>query len=167
MDRQTQIEWNEFQRKHMNPPLLTVHMVVNSTHNASALIDSGCLCYALVSKKFVRRSRLERFNIELRTIEGINGDLSEIDEVARFEIDMHGYKERAYAYVIDYVMEEDVVLGKGWMDLFDVTIAPKKKSLYIYLKGIRVRCEEGLASSNATQQVSAVTFVGLMRRAKN
>jgi hypothetical protein len=48
-------------------------------------------------------------------IEGIDGKLSEIKEVARFELDMHGYRESAYAYVVGY-MAEDVVLGKGWMD---------------------------------------------------
>jgi hypothetical protein len=70
--------------------------------------------------------------------------------VARFKIDMYRYKERAYTYVINYIIEEDVVLGKGWIDLFNVTIVSKKKSLYIYLKRIRVRYKEELALLNAT-----------------
>ena len=91
MDRQTSSEWNQFQQKHMNTPPLTAHLIVNSVYNASALIDSGCLCYALVSRKFARRSHLERFTITPRIIEGIDGKLSEIDEVSRFEFDMHGH----------------------------------------------------------------------------
>ena len=108
---------------------------MNTVNNATALIDSGCLCYALVSRKFARQSRLKRFSVAPRLIEGINGKLSKINKVSQFEFDMHGYQEVAYAYVINH-MDEDVVLGKGWMDYLDVTIAPAKRSLFIYLKGI-------------------------------
>jgi hypothetical protein len=45
-------------------------------------------------------------------IEGINGKLLEIEEVAWFTFDIHGYREYAYAYVIAYI-DEDVILGKG------------------------------------------------------
>jgi hypothetical protein len=48
-------------------------------------------------------------------IEGIDGKLLEIEEVARFTFDIYGHREHAYAYVIAY-MDEDVILGKGWMD---------------------------------------------------
>jgi hypothetical protein len=88
---------------------------VNTVYNASALVDSGCLCYALVSRKFACRSHLERFSITPRMIEGIDGKLLEIEEVARFTFDIYGHREHAYAYVIAY-MDEDVILGKGWMD---------------------------------------------------
>jgi hypothetical protein len=48
---------------------------------------------------------------------------------------MHGYKESAYAYVVD-MLGEDVVLGKGWLDYREVSISLAKKSLYIYLAGV-------------------------------
>ena len=133
----------------MNTKPLTAHLIVDTVNNATALIDSGCLCYALVSRKFARRSRLERFSVAPRLIEGIDGKLSKINEVSRFEFDMHGHREVAYAYVINY-MDEDVVLGKGWMDHLDVTIAPAKRSLFIHSKGIRVRCDEGVVNRNAS-----------------
>jgi hypothetical protein len=150
----------------MNTPPLTAHLIVNSVYNATALIDSGCLCYALVSRKFACRSHLERFAITSRMIEGIDGKLSRIEEVSRFEFDMHGHREVAYAYVINN-MDEDVVLGKGWMDYQNVTIAPAKRSLYIHSKGIRVRCDEGVAGQNVASQVSAATFAGLLKRSKD
>ena len=99
----------------MNTPPLTAHLIVNSIYNATALIDSGCLCYALVSRKFARRSRLERFTITPRMIEGIDGKLSEIDEVSSFDYDLRGHREVAYAYVLNN-MDDEIVLGKGWMD---------------------------------------------------
>jgi hypothetical protein len=150
----------------MNTKPLTAHLIVNTVNNATALIDSGCLCYALVSRKFARRSRLERFSVAPRLIEGIDGKLSKINEVSRFEFDMHGHREVAYAYVINH-MDEDVVLGKGWMDHLDVTIAPAKRSLFIHSKGIRVRCDEGVVNRNAPQQVNAATFASLLRKSRD
>ena len=166
MDRQTSSEWRQFQQKHMNTPPLTAHLIVNSVYNATALINSGCLCYALVSRKFARQSRLERFTITPRMIEGIDGKLSEIDEVSRFEFDLHGHREVAYAYVLNN-MDDEIVLGKGWMDHQNVTIAPAKRSLFIHSRGIRVRCDESIATRSATHQVSAATFAGLIRRSKD
>ena len=82
MDRQTRSEWNQFQQKHMRPPPITVDLIVNNVANAVALIDCGCLCYALISKRFAYRHCLERFQIPARMIEGVNGKLLEINEVA-------------------------------------------------------------------------------------
>ena len=96
----------------MNTPPLTAHLIVNSVYNATALIDSGCLCYALVSREFARRSRLERFSITPRIIEGIDRKISEMDEVSRFEFNMHSHREVIYAYVLNSI-DEEVVLGKG------------------------------------------------------
>jgi hypothetical protein len=61
-------------------------------------------------------------------------------------------------------MEEDVVLGRGWMDHQDVTIAPAKKSIYIHSKKFRVS-QVGKNPSLTTQWVGAATFAGLIRRA--
>ena len=85
---------------------------MNSIYNALALINSKCLCYALVSKKFARQSRLERYTITPRTIEGIDRKLSEIKEVSKFEFNMHSHQEVAYAYIINNI-EEEIILGKG------------------------------------------------------
>lgn len=166
MDRQTYSEWNQFQHQHMKTQPLTAHLIINTVYNATALIDSGCLCYALVSRKFARRSRLERFTITPRMIEGIDGKSSRIEEVSRFEFDIHGHREVVYAYIIDH-MDEDVVLGKGWMDHRNVTIAPAKKSLFIHSKGLRVRCNEGVTTKSIASQVNAATFAGLIRRSKD
>ena len=166
MDRQTRSEWNQFQQKHMRPPPITVDLIVNNVANAVALIDCGCLCYALISKRFAYRHRLERFQIPSRMIEGVNGKLSEISEVARFSFKMHGYEETAYAYVMDLSSSEDVYLGRGWMDHRDVSVSPAKKSIFIHSKGIRVRSTEGRLQGGVSQ-VNAAAFAALVRRHKN
>ena len=163
MDRDTRSEWNQFQQKHMRTPPLTVDVIVDDVHNATALIDSGCLCYALVNKRFADRNRLERFSIPPRGIEGINGKTSQITEVVRWTFRMHGYKESAYAYVVD-MPGEDVVLGKGWLDHREVSISSAKRSLYIHSAGVRVRTEEGKKPPSELRQVNAAAFAALARR---
>ena len=63
-------------------------------------------------------------------------------------------------------LDEDVYLGRGWMDHRNVSIAPAKKSIFIYSKGIRVRSTEGTLQGEV-RQVSAVTFAALLRRHRN
>ena len=53
------------------------------------------------------------------------------------------------------------------MDHQNVTIAPAKRSLFIHSRGIRVRCDESVASRNVASQVSAATFAGLIKRSKD
>jgi hypothetical protein len=60
---------------------------------------------------------------------------------------MHGHQEVAYTYVINNI-DKDVVLEKGWIDYQNVTIALAKRSLFIHLKGIQVKCDESVASQN-------------------
>ncbi|KAH8622032.1 hypothetical protein IG631_23138 [Alternaria alternata] len=62
--------------------------------------------------------------------------------------------------------DKDVYLERGWIDYRDVSIAPAKKSIFIYLKGIQVRSTEGTLQGGV-RQVSAATFAALLRRHKN
>ena len=163
MDQATRSEWNQFQLEHMRTPPLTVDVIVDDIYNATALIDSGCLCYALVNKRFADRNHLERFSVPPRKIQGIDGQASQITEVVRWTFRMHGHKESAYAYVVD-MPGEDVVLGKGWLDHRRVTINLAKKTLYIHSAGVRVRTEEGRKKPSGLQQVSAAAFAALARR---
>ena len=165
MDRKTHSEWNEFQEKHMRTPPITVNLIINNVANAHTLIDSGCLCYSLVDQKFAYRHHLERFQIPSRMVEGFNGKLSKINEVARFSFDLHGHRETAYAYVTDLSSGEDIYLGRGWMNHNDVTVAPKKKSLFIHSTGVRVKSTEGVHSQEI-RQIKAAAFAALIHRHK-
>ena len=91
MNQQISSEWNQFQQKHINTPPLIVYLIINSIYNTLALINSSYLYYALVSKKFARYSRLERYTITPQTIEGIDSKLLEIKKISKFEFNMHSY----------------------------------------------------------------------------
>jgi hypothetical protein len=54
--------WCLFQ-PHMKAKPLTVHTLINYTHYASMMLDSGCLTYAFVSAKFARKAKLQCINL--------------------------------------------------------------------------------------------------------
>ena len=154
----------------MLAPPITVHVLVNQCKYTSALIDSGCLSYALITRSFVRRAELERIPIPRKPIVGVNDQVSWVDEVAKFTFDMNGYTETGFAYVTPNDAEEDIILGRPWMNRNQVTIAPAKKSIYLHALGIRIRSQEGRAHPLEIREVCATEFRRLMniaRRKKN
>jgi ABC-type transporter Mla MlaB component len=150
----------------MRPLPITIDLIVNNIVNATALINYRCLCYALINKKFAYRHHLERYQIPVWIIKGVNGKLSKINKVAQFSFKLHRYEETAYAYVMDLSSSEDVYLGRGWIDRRNVTIAPAKKSIFIHLKGIQVRSTEGTLQGGV-QQVDTTAFAALLHRHKS
>ncbi|PZD22055.1 hypothetical protein A1F96_11511, partial [Pyrenophora tritici-repentis] len=156
--KDTRIEWNKFKKEHMLAPPITIHVLVNQTHYTSALIDSGCLSYALITRSFVRRAKLERIPIPRKPIVGVNDQVSWVDEVAKFNFDINGYTETGFAYITPNDAEEDIILGRPWMDRNKVTIAPAKKSIYLHALGIRIRSQEGKAHPLEIREVGATEF---------
>lgn len=55
--------WQSFKEKHMQASPLTIHMLIDQIAYASTMIDSGCLTYALVSKAFVKKAKLQCMKI--------------------------------------------------------------------------------------------------------
>jgi hypothetical protein len=150
----------------MLAPPITVHVLVNQSKYTSALIDSGCLSYALITRSFVRRAKLERIPIPRKPIVGVNDQVSWVDEVAKFTFDMNGYTETGFAYVTPNDAEEDIILGRPWMNRNKVTIAPAKKSIYLHALGIRIRSQEGKAHPLEIREVCATEFQRLMNIAR-
>ena len=106
------MEWNKFKKEHMLAPPITVHVLVNQTTYTSALIDSGCLSYALITRSLVRRAKLERIPIPRKPIVGVNDQVSWVDEVAKFTFNINSYNETRFVYVILNDAKEDIILGR-------------------------------------------------------
>jgi len=124
----------------MKAPPLTVHMLVNSTHYASSMLDSGCLTYALVSASFVRKANLQCINLpHPKQLDGVAGT-GIISRVCEFTYDIEGYSRTGWGYVVEKGnLGYDILLGRSWFNKHNVTIAPAKKSIYIHSEGIRIR----------------------------
>ncbi|XPS95993.1 hypothetical protein M3J09_005273 [Ascochyta lentis] len=82
------------------------------------------------------------------------------------KIDIDGHRETLWAYVLDGEREYDLILGRPWMDKNEVTIAPAKKSLFIYSSRTRVRSREGACPNQLPKPVSPELYQALRKRSK-
>jgi hypothetical protein len=57
--------------------------------------------------------------------------------MVKLKLDMSGHVETSFAYVLDSE-DYDMILSRPWMDCFDVTIAPAKKSIFIHSSQTRI-----------------------------
>ena len=97
-----------------------------------------------VSSRFARRSELKRTSLSYpRRIIGIQGKESSVQEMAEMEIDIEGHVEKLWLYVAEGEREYDIILGLPWMKKNDVTLALRKKSLFIRSSNTRVKSKEG------------------------
>jgi hypothetical protein len=62
--------------------------------------------------------------------------------MVKLKLDMSRHVETCFAYVQDGE-DYDMILGRPWMDRFDVTTATAKKSIFIHGTQTRIRSWEG------------------------
>lgn len=165
---EAQSDWKRA-KKTMDGKPFHINLGINGTHYTEALVDSGCLCFATVSLAFARRSHLPRISITPRDLKQVNVTTKgAIREVAYADIDIDGHKlNRVFFYVIPG-QEDDVILGRPWMDAEDVTISPRRGELFIGASGLTVRERRRPTEPQkmkVTQQMSSV-FGALVRRAR-
>jgi hypothetical protein len=145
-----------------------VNFGINGIHYTKALVDSGCLCFATISLSLARRLRLPRISITPRDLEQVNVTVKgAIREVAYADTDIDGHKlNRVFFYVIPD-QEDDVILGRPWMNAEEVTISPSRGELTIGTSGLIVK-ERSQGEDTAfpiSQQMSSV-FGALVRKAR-
>ena len=147
----------------MDGPPITVHALVNDHTYCSTLIDCGNLSYCLVSRSFAQRARLERLRLPYsRPVVGVNDAVSYVNEVAKFTIDLNGFSETLFAYVMPNNLVEPIMLGRPWMNRNHVTIAPAKKSIYIHTVGLRIFSREGKKHPLELKEIGANAFKKLL-----
>lgn len=104
--------WAAFkQRMSSEPALITVR--VNSKNVTTALLDTGCDCYAAINKDLVRRLRIPLVDRRERKLSGFSEGMSPptTKGVAVFSMEIGGFEERIYAYVIPK-LGHNIFLGK-------------------------------------------------------
>ena len=68
-----------------------VEALVNKGFFAKTLIDSGCLCYRVISKRLARKYTLKRIPITPRPLNGVSGASEMITEVVCVDLDIDGF----------------------------------------------------------------------------
>jgi hypothetical protein len=141
---------------------LSVHLLINNTHYASTMLDSGCLTYALVSAQFARKAKLQCINLSTpKTLQGVEGT-GIIKQACCFTYDIEGYTRTGWGYMVENThLGFDMLLGCSWFNKHNVTIAPAKNSIYIHSERthIHLRSKEGeLLLTLMVHEISAVVM---------
>ena len=107
-----------------------IDCLVNETSFVRAFCDSGCQCYGTVSEHYAKSAGLTTFDIKPRKLQQLAevANPPEIRAIARFTVDMEGFKMPFAAYVVPG-QEEDMVLGLGWMQRHRVTLQPEMRQV--------------------------------------
>jgi predicted aspartyl protease len=117
-----------------------INFGINGIHYTRALVDSGCLCFATISEALAKRLRLPRIPITPRDLAQVNVTVKNaITHVAYADIDIDGHKLRRVFFYVIPDQEDDVLLGRPWMDPEKVTISPAKGELVIRTSGLVVK----------------------------
>ena len=79
----------------------------------SALVDTGCDCYAAVDESVVKRLRLPLVDVRTKRLAGFSEAMGNQQSrgVAVFNMELNGYVERLYASVVPG-LGQDIFLGK-------------------------------------------------------
>jgi hypothetical protein len=118
---------------------ITVDVIVNNVAIANALINTGSAAYCFVSSRFVRKNDLKRIRLleGRKAIRGVGNLTTWVTSMVKLKLDMSGHVETSFAYVLDSE-DYDMILSRPWMDCFEVTIAPAKKSIFIHSSQTRI-----------------------------
>jgi hypothetical protein len=119
-------------------PLL-LNTIMDQTTNTIAMVDTGCLSYAIVNSRFVARHKLRMFAIQPVPVQGIGGE-KRISRVARLRLDIGTHIERdAYAYVLDHELKYDLILGLPWVNRHEGQIDPSRRRIYLRSTGSQLK----------------------------
>lgn len=145
-----------------------VNIGLNRENYTTAFVDCGCLTYAMMSEAFARKTRLPRIPITPRDLAQVNITVKgAIKSVTFADIDIDGYRKRRVFFFVIPNQDDDVILGKTWMEEEDVTLQPAKGLLHIGSQDHWVK-ERDPDKKERTELrgMMASVFAGLVRQAR-
>jgi hypothetical protein len=86
----------------MNSSPFYINILINSAKFTKAFINNGYLCYAAFNEFMVRALKLSRIFIPHRSLKFAEENMEErkISFITYANVDIDGYKERIFGYVI-------------------------------------------------------------------
>ena len=107
-------EWQKYKPK-MDNNSITVEILINKVLFKPILINTGYKYYSIVDKDFIMELRLPRVKIPPKPITGFIKENTkepwvEITEIAKFSIDIQGYRQNIFAYVVP-ALSNPVIMG--------------------------------------------------------
>ena len=161
-------EWQEYEQK-MDSNLITVEVLINGVSFKPALINIGYECYSIVDKDLITELRLLRVKIPPKLITGfikenIKEPWVEITEIAKFFIDIQGYRRNIFAYVVPALLNL-IIIGLPWIKEDDIIIRPIIDILIINSYGLMILTKITPVLSKI-KELTAAPFIILVKGAR-
>ena len=101
----------------MNSTSLIITTLLNAECYAWTLIDTDCLLYRVIDKKFVIKNHLQCMKIKSQSIADYDSSwLSYIKKVAVVQINIDEYcREQTFFYIVSHIEEYDLLLELLWV----------------------------------------------------
>lgn len=144
---------------------------INGIHFTRAMFDDGCHSYMAISESLQRKLQLPTISINPRSLRQIAGvDYNAIGQVAYFDIDIDGHKERhVWAYVIPR-MEQQVILGLPWARCQNVTIQHSRRQDRVLIGAsnvqVTMRKDPNWDTDSSSRLVTAAAFSTIIHRSQ-
>jgi len=120
--------------------------------------DTGCNTQSLVDSSFVRRNKLERIPIVPREVKAYDDRPGEkVQAVVRYEIDIGAHKSMVWAYEVERMKDQEIILGLPWLQKNSVAIEPEGPQLFFQRTGHRV--SSIYATDIDLKEVSAAAYI--------
>ena len=150
----------------MDGDSITVEVLINGVLFKPTLINTGCEYYSILDKDLVIESRLPRIKIPPKSIigfikENIKEPGVEITEIAKFSIDIQGYRRNIFAYVVPVLLNL-IIIRLLWIRENDVIIRPVTNTLIINSYGLIISAKEILISIEI-KELTAIPFAILIK----
>ena len=125
--------WRAFREDKMDGPSFTVSTIVNNKHVTTALIDTGCSCYGVMTRSYALKHNLQRIKIGGQKIEGFDPGITiEVNEVAFASLKIGGHvDEHAFFYLVPQLTDYDIILGLPWMGANDAHLNVRTQECHI------------------------------------
>ena len=161
-------KWQKHKPK-INGDLITVKALINRVSFKPILINTGYECYSIVDKDFITELQFPRVKIPSKPITGfvkenIKEPEVEITKIAKFSIDIQGYKRNIFAYVVPTLLNL-IIIKLPWMREDDVIIRPATNTLIINSYSLTILTKETLILLKI-KELRVALFATLIKRAK-
>ena len=98
--------------KKMTSSFIIINTLLNEVLYTHALIDSGCLCFGMVTKKTVEWNKLEWFPVPPQQVIGVMDRLGTINEMAKAHINVDEYMKICYFYIEGDNLKYNLIFGR-------------------------------------------------------
>ena len=150
----------------MNSMSLIIATLLNAECYAWTLIDTDCLSYRVIDKKFVAKNHLQRMKIKSQSIAGYDSSWSSyIKKVAVVWINIDEYcKKQTFFYIVSHIEGYDLLLELLWVKAEQVSISAEREWITIKQLGRKTpnQCTESNDKSGSL--ISATAYLTLIQR---